>query len=154
MQFPKLHDILDYVVKTHQQMSQLYQNLSHKAEQKKVKLLLDYLVEHEKAISSNLLEIEEHTPSQVLNLWYQELTRDPLFRQYHEKDYGKDISLNDVIQIALELDDRLIDLYQLLASHTKSNKAKETLNNLLYMEKQRKKQFMFNALQLNVDSTD
>ncbi|WP_163835167.1 hypothetical protein [Spartinivicinus ruber] len=149
MQFPKLHDVLDYVVKTHWQMSQLYQKLSRKAEQKKVKLLLDYLVEHEKAISDNLLKIEEHAPSQVINLWYQELTNDPLFKQYHAKDYGKDISLNDVIEIALELDDRLIDLYQLLASHAQSSKAKETLNNLLYIEKQRKKQFMMNALQLN-----
>ncbi|MCX4025675.1 hypothetical protein H0A36_20000 [Endozoicomonas sp. SM1973] len=151
MQFPKLHDVLDYVVKTHWQMSQLYQKLSHKAEQEKVKLLLDYLVEHEKAISDYLIKIEEHTPSQVINLWYQELTNDPLFRQYHAKDFDKDISLNDVMQIALELDDRLIDLYQLLASHAKSHQAKETLNNLLYLEKQRKKQFLLNALQLNID---
>lgn len=148
MRFKQLKDVLDYLINAHQQMGEYYTQLSDTVLQQRVKLILDYLAEHENHISNELLQYEKDAPYGVLNAWFQDIQDDPLLLKL-EQPPAPDLSEEQVMRIALELDDRLISLYEQLASHCKSSAARDALENLLDQEKQRKKRFVLSMLRMH-----
>ena len=57
MQIEQIKDILDWIVDFHQQMTQCYEHCAEQAESLRLKMLLEYLSEHEKSVNTNNIQI-------------------------------------------------------------------------------------------------
>ena len=140
MSFETTKDVLDYVREFHRHLSEFYHNLSNKTERQRVKLLLDYLSGHEKHLEENLARYEEDVSERILNAWFQypppkEVLNACKCVVIEDKE---DLSVDSVIEMALQLDDCLIDLYKEMVKSSEFEEVKEVFNNLLAMTKQKK----------------
>ena len=59
MQIEQIKDILDWIVDFHQQMTQCYEHCAEQAESLRLKMLLEYLSEHESQLTQTISRYEE-----------------------------------------------------------------------------------------------
>lgn len=150
MSFETTKDVLDHVRQFHHHLSEFYHNLSNKTEKQRVKLLLDYLSGHEKKLEENLARYEEDVSERILNAWFQypppkEVLNKCRCVAIEDKD---DLSVDSVIEMVLQLDDCLIDLYEEMIKSSEFEEVKEVFNNLLEMTKQEKMDLVRDANEL------
>jgi len=140
MSFETTKDVLDYVRGFHRHLSEFYHNLSNKTEKQRVKILLDYLSGHETHLEENLVRYEEDVSERILNAWFQypppkEVLNACKCVVIEDKE---DLSVDSVIEMALQLDDCLIDLYKEMVKSSEFDEVKEVFSNLLAMTRQKK----------------
>ncbi len=111
MQFKTVKDVVDHSRLLHKQISEHYHKLSEETSQARVSMLLEYLKRHEDHL--------EQTLCKFLNI-------------------NENMSTDDVVEMALKLDDYFIDLYQDMVSSSTSTPVKEVFQNLLDMEEHEK----------------
>lgn len=149
MRFQTARDLLDQAAGLHEGLARYYQRLSGEAQKERVKLLLDYLARHEQNMSEVLARYSRETADKVRNAWFsQELDGEfvkciPPARPVAELD-------NDgIIDLAIQLDDCIIDLYQLIAMSSELPEAREAFANLVSLERQEKLRMVRQAMRLD-----
>ncbi|MDD5582371.1 MAG: hypothetical protein PHS99_04055, partial [Candidatus Marinimicrobia bacterium] len=60
--FKQARDVLNYSKEFHHQLDEYYKTLNNKTDKIRVKMLLDYLMDHEKKLEKNIERIEETIP--------------------------------------------------------------------------------------------
>lgn len=148
IRFKQTKDVLDYVRTFHSQLSKYYESLSQIAEKERVKMLLDYLSRHEKHLAENLAEYENDAAKKILNTWFRFIPKNIPPDCFENNKLKPNISVDDVISIALHFDDCLIELYKVMAEEAEIEELKDLFNNLLEMEKQEEKILARDALWL------
>ncbi|MGF1612384.1 MAG: hypothetical protein ACFCVA_00340 [Gammaproteobacteria bacterium] len=147
--FERTQDVLDHARSFHHQVADLYQRLEDRTEKERVKLLLDYLQRHEKHLEESLSQYEEGASKRVLDTWFQySLEQDPS-DILADIELKKDMSVDDVVRLALRLDDYLIDLCKSMADRADIPELKELFTNLCELEQQEKYRLARNALRLD-----
>ena len=71
MPYGQAKEILEYAREFHNKVSEFYQQLADKAQSARIKLLLDYLVRHEKHLERSLKDFEDAVSSKALDTWFQ-----------------------------------------------------------------------------------
>jgi rubrerythrin len=104
-------DILNMIRRFHQQLSEFYEQLSEISEKKRVRMLLEYMSRHEKNFEQALAEYDHENASKVLDAWIQYAPDSDILSIPKAKNLHSDISVDDVVDIAMELDDHLIKFY-------------------------------------------
>jgi rubrerythrin len=137
MAFETTKDVLDHAREFHTQLSDFYTLLSGKSEKQRVKLLLDYMSEHEKYLEEILSRYEEEVSKKILNTWFQYSPPKELLDTCREVSIKKtdDLTVDDVIEIAVKLNQCLIDLYKEMIKNSETNLIREVFTNLMEMEK-------------------
>lgn len=149
MPYGQAKEILDYARDFHCHVSDFYQQLADKAQSARVKLLLDYLVRHEKHLAKTLEDYEKSSSSQALNTWYQYSQDKCIFTPLDTIQYTPDMTVDEVLKIGQTIDNCLIASYKGIAETTRNTEVREIFENLLQMEEQEKHKKARIALGIN-----
>ncbi|MGD2089825.1 MAG: hypothetical protein PVH61_26860 [Candidatus Aminicenantes bacterium] len=140
-------DILDHVREFHTQLSDFYRLLSSKSETQRVKLLLDYMSQHEEYLEETLIRYEEEVSDKILNTWFQYPPPTELLDTCREVSINKteDLAVDDVIEMAVKLNQCLIDLYKEMIKNSETDYMREFFTNLMEMEKRQELELVRDA---------
>jgi rubrerythrin len=138
MPYGQAKEILEYSREFHRQVSNFYQKMADKAQSARVKLLLDYMIHHEKHLEKSLKDFQQGVSSQALNVWYQYSQEQRAFAPLKTIKYDEKMTVDDVIKIAADIDKCLIESYKGVAETTRIPEIREIFQNLLQMENQEK----------------
>lgn len=123
----------------HSHLSKIYHTVGNSTDRERLKLLLEYMSSQEKIIKSCIEEYENSLSRKVLNTWFKYVPKDI------QIDYSKILSVNsstdidDIITLALDIDDKLISMYSEMAEHSDCESVKDAFSNLVQLEQQNKK---------------
>ena len=138
MHYKTVKDVVDYSRKLHQQISKLYQEISQDQTQERVKMLLDYLQRHEAHLEKSLNQFEHDKSQAVLDSWFQYAPDQSITEVLESIEITNHMSTDEVITMALKLDDYFIELYEGMVENASSSAVKSVFQNLLEMEQQEK----------------
>jgi hypothetical protein len=136
MRFEQVRDVLDHAREFHNRLSEFYQDLADHEEAARIKMLLEHIGTREKSLEQGLANFEESASKQVLDTWFQYAQDESTLKLPDAMEIKPHMSVEDVIRIGLELDDRLIKLYKDAAENADVPEVREVFNNLLEMEQQ------------------
>ena len=147
MAFETTKDVLDHAREFHTQLSDFYNLLSRKSEKQRVKLLLDYMSQHEKHLEETLSRYEEEVSERILNTWFQNSPPKQVLNTCKEIGIeGKeDLTVDDVIEMAVKLDRCLIDLYKDMIKNAETDEVRDVFKNLAEMERRYELELVRNA---------
>jgi len=149
MHYQTVKDVVDHSRQLHQQISSIYKKLSEDQSQARVSMLLDYLKRHEDHLEASLEQFEKDKSQKVLESWFQYAPDQNIAEVLNDIQVNDHMTTDEVVGMALKLDDYFIDLYQDMVDHSSSGAVKDVFQNLLEMEQQEKIRVAKTALQLN-----
>jgi rubrerythrin len=130
----QVKDFVHFGKQLHGEIAALLERLDEQAELERVRMLLDYVARHEHHMEESLARYEKDTRSGILEAWLEyspELNVETAMAKCVIPEHpGSD----DVVRIALEYDQTLVDLYREVAAKVNDRKVKEVLSNLLQLE--------------------
>lgn len=139
--YQQVRDVIDHTRSFHSQLSSFYRSLEEQAENQRVKLLLNYLSGHESDMEDALKNYEEEVSKTILDDYLQYLPeKDDDQPPIEQASVKHDMSVSDVMSMALRYDDYLIRLYQDLSQRADQPKVKELFRSLLQMEEEARQQ--------------
>ncbi|MDY0189147.1 MAG: hypothetical protein RBR22_00280 [Desulfuromonas sp.] len=138
MPYGQAKEILKYAREFHNQVSKFYQKIADKGQSERVKLLLDYMVRHEKHLEKALKHYEQSITTKALEAWYQYSKEQRAFAELDSINYLENMSVDEVMKIASTIDNCLISSYKGIVETTNVPVVREIFSNLLEMEEQQK----------------
>lgn len=138
MHYKTVKDVVDHSRQLHHQISELYQKISQDQSQERVKMLLDYLQRHESHLEESLSQFENDKSQKVLDSWFQYAPDQDLAEVLASIEITDHMTTDEVIIMALKLDDYFIELYEGMVESSSSSAVKSVFQNLLDMEQQEK----------------
>ena len=148
MRFEQTRDVLNHIGAFHKQAGELYAELKEHCSNARVRLLLDYIARHEKNLEKNIASYRDNLSESVLSSWFKYTHDQDIFAALNEVDREKDMPFDDVLDLALELDGQLVELYQEMMERSTSAEVKDIFNSLLLQEMKEKQTLVRNALGL------
>lgn len=147
MAFETTKDVLAHAREFHTQLSDFFNLLSRKSKKQRVKLLLDYMSEHEKYLEETMSRYEEEVSAKILNTWFQYPPPKELLETCREVSINKtdDLSVDDVIEMAVKLNQCLIDLYKEMIKNSETEQIRDVFTNLMEMEKRQELELVRDA---------
>ena len=147
MRFEKTREVLEHARDFHRQVSEFYDRLAQQAANKKVKMMLNYMSRHEKGLEDGITRYMQESPREVLEAWFAFTHDETLLEALrNDKIYGSDISLDDVIALAMKFDRYLMDLYRGMANTAATQAVSDMFVSLLELEKQERLKVARNAM--------
>jgi len=149
MSYGQAKDIINAARAFHQRASVFYQQLSDQTQGAKVKMLLDYLVRHEAHLDRALGDYSQEVRSKALDSWYQYAQEQCLLQPFDVSQYPAEMTIDDVLNIGLDIDRCLVASYKGMADAATSPAVREIFENLLLMEQQQKHKLARIALEIS-----
>jgi rubrerythrin len=149
MSFKTVRDVLQLSQDIHKNASILYEQLREQTQRERIDMLLKFLSRHEEELAQTLAKVQSDVSERILDEWHQtELTSIEAVldgcKQCHP-----DISLEELVELALKVDDALISLYRHMASDATTDAARQLFNNLVVLEENEKMKTARAALSTN-----
>ena len=148
MAYQRTKDILDRARLFHERLSEFYERLENVSKKEQIRMLLDYMSRHEKHLAKSLADYEKETSDRILDFWFKFTPNNKKCEQLENFELDPDMTIDDVINLVLRLDECLVELYRSVAKSAQSEEVREVFRNLLAMEKQEEVQLLKNALDL------
>jgi len=132
--FETARDIVELARQFHGQVADLYERLSGQAEKTRVKMLLDYMSRHERHLAACLGQFETGVSERMLDTWFQFVPADMPHTVLKKVNVNPSMTVDDVVTVAMQLDDFLIQMYRQASDECDSRELNEIFANLLQME--------------------
>lgn len=149
MRFCQVKEILEWVQAFHVELLDEYGRLQKETGDKRVLLLLEYLLDHERVLTESIAQFGGKLADEVLNTWSQACPPMQLPRSKQEINgslAGQDVSA--VVNQAIKYHDELIEAYRGLEKAADSDSVKELFANLADLEHNEKLRMVRNAAYL------
>ena len=134
MRFATIQDVVDFARKLHTALSEQYAELEQLSSSERARLMLDYLNRHEQNLAQAMNKYEGDMAKGIAALWLQdvpELQSDELV----DKVRGVDLDdVDNIIAVALDVDEYLIKLYQRMADEVDSDEGRAVFKSLIKLE--------------------
>jgi rubrerythrin len=130
----RMIDFLKAVESFYGRLAAFYEATSDEAIREDVKTVLIHLRRHEGNVRSMIQRYEEDTDQTILNTWFK---ISPDFTQLKTPDdlaFDPSLSVDEVIQLAIDVDNSLIDMYKLLVRESLDDDVKDALKSLIQEE--------------------
>ncbi len=148
MRFEQTSDVLDHVGLFHRRLGELYRQLTEHASSERVKMLLAYMARHEAQLARKIADYKAESPPRVLASWFKYTHDEDIFEPLKGVDPEADLPFDDVLDLAVELDAQLLELYREMAERARAPEVKDMFNSLLLREMEEKQDLMRSALGL------
>lgn len=139
MRIEQVKDILEHTRRFHELISDYYQDLSKHTDKERLRIILDYLAEHERHLENALAEYEKCAAKEILNVWLPYSPCQKHLVEFRLKLEAYDISPKEIAEKIIALDDCVINMYKELLSQTDSSEVKDVLHSILDFEEQEKR---------------
>jgi hypothetical protein len=143
--FEQVKDVLAYGIDLHKRLRSVYDDLGDQSDQTRVKMVLDYLSRHERNRQHAMQRFEEGTRKKILNVWMQYAPSSDIEQILLDESTRSDLTVDDVITMAMRFDDAMIAIYRETASEIADVHAREVFQNLAEMEHREKQRFVRDA---------
>ncbi|MEZ0175352.1 MAG: hypothetical protein AB9Q20_13710 [Candidatus Reddybacter sp.] len=134
MRFATIQDVVDFARKLHTALSEQYAELEQLSSSERARLMLDHLNRHEQNLAQAMNKYEGDMAKGIAALWLQdvpELQSDELVDKVRGVDLG---DVDNIIAVALDVDEYLIKLYQRMADEVDSDEGRAVFNSLITLE--------------------
>ncbi len=148
MAFETVRDILDRMRNFHTKVSEYYHQLYCIADKERVKLLLDYMSRHEKHIEKCISEYENDASKDILDTWFMAAPASTHRECFEDSDLNHDMSIDDILTVAMCLNDCLINVFKRIIESTEYSNIKEIFRSLLSLEEQERRKMVNESLEL------
>jgi len=148
MRFETIQDVLEHGRAMHQQIADFYRQLDDASAQTRVRMLLEYLAEHEQHLAEALHELRSVGDPALMHSFLAHMPDPVQFDAALHVPIRPDMEVDEVLEMALRFDDALIELYQNLAEHTDNEAIRNLLNNLTELENLEKRRVVRNTLMM------
>lgn len=138
MSYSTVKDILDYSRTLHEHARNLYEQLRDQTQRERVDMMLHLLAEHENTLAKSLADYQQDVSRKVLDEWHQFEPGSIADALAGCEAIHDDISVDELVSIALKIDDYLIDLYKHILAETTSSDARNLFTNLVRLEESEK----------------
>ncbi|HDT12380.1 MAG TPA: hypothetical protein ENO01_01855 [Candidatus Marinimicrobia bacterium] len=147
--FKQAQDVLNYAKDFHHKLSEYYRKLNDKTDQIRVKMMLDYLTVHEERLEENIRKIEANISGKVKETWFKYTLCEDLRNEFAKMiDIMEEITVEDIIRTAIQLDDCLIRVYKKIATNSDVAEIKEIFSNLSELEDHEKRRFVMDSTRM------
>lgn len=143
--FEQVKDVLAYGIDLHTRLRDVYEQLGQQSEQTRVKMVLDYLSRHERNRQQAMERFGEGTRRKILDQWLQYAPSSDIEQLLAASTSRSNLTVDDVISLAMRFDDALIAIYRETATETDDTQAREVFQNLAEMEHREKQRFVRDA---------
>jgi hypothetical protein len=130
MRFKTIKEFLAYIEECHIALADLYLRLSQEATDEKVKLLLDFMRNKEQLSFFHLHEYAEQASTSLLETWLDNVCDQSFPMKCQQMKAQPDLTIDDVVALAMKLDMQLIELMQTAAYNSPTIEAELALENL------------------------
>ena len=127
-------EFIDYVRSFHHSLSEFYSNLKNDTQKEKVKMILDYLSEHECKMESTLFEFRESVSKKVSKTWFSFIESNQSWKCLENIQFKGEMSIDEIVEKAVELDECLISLYKHLSDYSSVAEVKSFFESMSDME--------------------
>lgn len=138
MSFKTVRDILELSQNIHHHASIVYEQLREQTQRERVDMLLKLLSRHEEELSLTFKKVAGDTNEKILDEWHQTELISVAAILDGCKECHPDVSIQELVNMALRVDDALIGLYKHMASEASTNEARQLFNNLVLLEENEK----------------
>lgn len=145
--FSQIRDLLDQVRGFHGELANYYAQLSGAVAQERVKLLLEYLSSHERNLEAGLADYEDDASRAVLETWVDETECSRMLASCRATQLTRDMSVEDVAKLAMQIDECLIRTYRHLAEEAEPDSVRDVFRNLVTLEEGELRKLALNALE-------
>jgi len=149
MSYSTVKDILDYSRTLHEHARNLYEQLRDQTQRERVDMMLHLLAEHENTLATSLQSYQQDVSKKVLDEWHQFEPGSIAEALSGCKAFHPDISVDELVSIALKIDDYLIGLYKQVLAETTSSESRSLFSNLVQLEESEKMRTVRAALSAN-----
>ena len=144
--FVQVRDLLEQAAAFHGRMSDFYHGLSEKADQVRVKLLLDYMSTHESNLRDSLEAYDEQASDGILGTWVDRDYCDGIVHACDQLPGAPPLDIDGVTRLAMKVDADLIGYYDELAHKADSESVREVFRNLVAQEQSELRRLARDAL--------
>ncbi|QDE32547.1 MULTISPECIES: hypothetical protein [Shewanella] len=149
MRFQQLSELLDYVANCHLDMEKLYKRLDNNADSSRVKMMLDYFQQHQRHTYETLERYIEGAPLRILNTWYKDITFEDFSKRCAETMLPANMDEEAVLELHLDLENRLIALVEKTAMSSPTEEIKNTLMDLVRVTKTQQHRLVLSTLRMD-----
>ncbi len=146
MRYKTVKDILDWTAELHRQLGELAEKAADNPNRDRLKLVVDYLADHEARLKKAILDFEENTSESVLSTWFD---RAPDFELPDLNMEAETLANADDIEHAISrvvaFHDQIVGIYNNLAEQTNNEKIRELFESLASLEEHDKLRLVRNA---------
>jgi len=149
MRIQQLSELLEYIANCRLGMSKLYKRLHRNADSSRVKLMLEYFQQHEQHIYDTLESYIEDAPAKILDTWYQDVVFEDFLKRCDETSLPANMDEEQLLELHLDLENRLIALLEKTAELTSSNDAKSALLDVIRVAQTQQKRLVHSVLRMD-----
>lgn len=139
-------DVLAAAVDFHRDLKRFYNRLAEKADRERVKMVLDYMGRHEKDFESALAEMGSDSQDRLLETWMQYAPDDRGLEVPRAQEMGDEMMVDDVVEVALEMDEKLANFYAQAAKLAKMPEVKHLFGKLAEQQEDKRRKSNINAI--------
>lgn len=148
MRFEQTRDVLNHVGAFHREAGLLFRQLMEHSSNARVRMLLDYMARHEFNQEKNIAAFSNDSPERVLSCWFKYTHDEDIFAPLREVNPESDLLFDDVLDLAVDLDAKLQELYQEMVERSSSNDVRDLFRSLLQRELKEKQVLIRSAMGL------
>ncbi len=146
--YKQAKDLLDVVRDYHKHLGEFYSKLSDISDDERVQMLLDYLSRYTENIEKGFAEYTEALDPKLLETWIQYVPDPDLLSVPEAEKLDADMSVDDVANIAIELDDHLVRFYSEAAERVDYDTLTDLFDRLKEYEEAEKSKITENAVRI------
>ncbi|MBY6187662.1 hypothetical protein KUV89_13645 [Marinobacter hydrocarbonoclasticus] len=149
MRFQQLKEILDHLIESRSAMSQLYRRMTSQADSPRAKMLLEYMVIHEKEVVEKLANYQDEASPRVLDTWFENVQGEDFIVLCQKTELPATMTEQDVLGLALDLENRLLDLLHAALEVAPTQDVKSAIESLLQAERVRQQRFVHSTMRMD-----
>lgn len=136
MAYKQVRDVIDGIRAFHRKLGDLYQRMGEVADKERLKILLEYMSRHEQNIDDYLDRFEKDVASRrILESWVKARTDEEPLMPLETESLQADMSSEQIMRTALEMDERLIGFYEKMSRLAETEEARDMFSALLKHER-------------------
>jgi hypothetical protein len=143
-----VRQLLDQARTFHHRMGEMCESMSRGTDPERVRLLLNYLSQHELKLEQSLQDYEKERSHNVLDHWLDFTPCESLDTFFEEHALKPGMPLSDIIRTVLQFDDCLIGFYRQVAEETVSEEVRNLFTHLVDQEESDKRKTARGAAEL------
>lgn len=149
MKFKQTKELIYHAVSIHTMMGEHFLDESGRTENQRLKLLLDYLADHQGSQAIRLTEYGESAPDNILDTWFQFIDCDERFNQIMQTLSKDESTVEEVINKTIMLYDCLITHFENFVNLCETEEIRNVFNCIVKMEKKDKLKIVRNVRMLD-----
>ena len=146
--YKQVRDVLNAVNNFHKQLSDFYAKLMENSDKERVRMLLDYMSRHEENFKKATAEYNQQATEKLLDTWIQYSPDLGELSLPEPEEIDKDMTVDDVVDIAMKMDENLVEFYSKAAQMVDVQEAKLLFNKMQEQEKAEEAELRKNAQQI------